>query len=309
MEKQLTIAIPSYNMEEFLDQCIGSMVTISEVGLQALEVICVNDGSKDRTSEIAHSYADRYPDTVRVIDKANGHYGSCVNAALKEATGRYFRTVDADDWIDSEALEILLRELAKIESDCVLTNFNINREGKIEKIEYNALRWGDEIDLTKEKIDMHYWLGMHMLTWKTDFLRRIGYRQTEGICYTDVQYSVLPLVQAKNLIALNIYLYQYRLGREGQSMDEMSLYRNRKHILKMLLDLNFELSQGTFLNYNSSEIINRFYKYAINTMMIEYLWNKSPLKMIRWNSDHSYKKWRMKNLRCFNLLKIIRYGE
>lgn len=151
MKKQLTIAIPSYNMEEYLDQCIGSMVNISEAGLKSLEVICVNDGSKDHTSEIAHRYAYKYPDTVRVIDKANGHYGSCVNAALKEATGRYFRTVDADDWVDSEALEILLRELSKIESDCVLTNFNVNRDGEIEKIEYNALRWSDEIDLIKEK--------------------------------------------------------------------------------------------------------------------------------------------------------------
>lgn len=278
MEKQLSIVIPSYNMEEYLDQCIGSMVNISEAGLQALEVICVNDGSKDRTSEIAHKYADRYPGTVRVIDKANGHYGSCVNAALKEANGRYFRIVDADDWVDSESLDELLGILPSIDSDAVLTNFNVCYEDRIEKVEYQGLSWDKETDLTNVEMPMHHWLGMHMLTWKTSLLREIGFKQTEGICYTDIQYASIPLLHTKTITPLNMVLYQYRLGREGQSMDNKSMYKNRHHFLKMLKDLFDVYSSIDSSNIGSEEIRNKFLGGPIVQMMIAYLWNERPSK-------------------------------
>lgn len=87
-EKTLSIIIPSYNMEAYLPQCLDSLLG-PDVPVELLDIIVVNDGSRDRTSEIAHSYANRYPDSIRVIDKANGNYGSCINAALPTARGRW----------------------------------------------------------------------------------------------------------------------------------------------------------------------------------------------------------------------------
>ena len=94
MEKILTIVIPTYNMQDYLHRCLDSLI-VPEEQMKHLEVLVVNDGSKDNSSAIAHEYQNKYPDTFRVIDKDNGHYGSCVNAALKIATGKYFRLVDA----------------------------------------------------------------------------------------------------------------------------------------------------------------------------------------------------------------------
>ena len=94
--KVLSLCIPSYNMEAYLGRCVDSL--LAEEVIDKLEIIIVNDGSKDRTLEIANAYRDRYPQSVVVVDKPNGHYGSTVNAALKVATGRYFRLLDADDW-------------------------------------------------------------------------------------------------------------------------------------------------------------------------------------------------------------------
>ena len=97
--KILTIIIPTYNMEQYLRKCLDSLI-VSEENMQRLEVLVVNDGSKDSSSAIGHEYEAKYPQTFRVIDKENGNYGSCVNRGLKEATGKYVKVLDADDYFD-----------------------------------------------------------------------------------------------------------------------------------------------------------------------------------------------------------------
>ena len=114
MSKVLSVCVPSYNMEKYLNRCIDSFL-VPEV-LDRLELIIVNDGSTDKTLSIANDYKARYPQTIVVIDKPNGHYGSCVNASLKVATGKYFRIVDADDWVDSKAMVEFVHALIFIEA-------------------------------------------------------------------------------------------------------------------------------------------------------------------------------------------------
>ncbi|MDE5929626.1 MAG: glycosyltransferase family 2 protein, partial [Muribaculaceae bacterium] len=122
MEKQISIIIPTYNMEKYIGKCLDSLLTPE---FEQVEVLVVNDGSKDRSSEIAHGYADRYSGSIRVIDKPNGNYGSCINAALPLATGRYVKVLDADDTFDTEAFSELVRMLADIDDDVVVTPFTV----------------------------------------------------------------------------------------------------------------------------------------------------------------------------------------
>ena len=102
MEKLLTIIIPTYNMEKYLDKCLSSLIVDDKELMTQLEVLVVIDGAKDRSSEIAHTYQDKYPDTYVVIDKENGNYGSCINRGLKEASGKYVKVLDADDYEEPE---------------------------------------------------------------------------------------------------------------------------------------------------------------------------------------------------------------
>ena len=97
MDKILTVIIPTYNMEELLPRCLDSFLIKDKKLMQQVEVLVVNDGSKDNSSSIAHRYEKLYPHTFRVIDKENGNYGSCVNRGLQEATGKYVKVLDADD--------------------------------------------------------------------------------------------------------------------------------------------------------------------------------------------------------------------
>ena len=83
--KLISFAVPSYNSQEYMRNCIDSLLT----GGNDVEVIIVNDGSKDDTLKIANGYAEEYPDIVKVIDKENGGHGSGVNAGLNLASGLY----------------------------------------------------------------------------------------------------------------------------------------------------------------------------------------------------------------------------
>ena len=148
MNKILSVVIPSYNMEEYLYRNVSSMM-IGEI-LDDLEIIIVNDGSKDRTSEIAHELQRKASQSIVVIDKENGHYGSCVNAALKIATGKYFRILDADDWMDSGEFVKFVNILKCIDVDCIYTPFaNVffNKNRKEYCIADNAV-WNKKIDLS-----------------------------------------------------------------------------------------------------------------------------------------------------------------
>lgn len=96
MQKLLTIVVPMYNVEKYVRKCLGSFVMPDKEKMNSLEVLCINDGSPDHSSEIAKQFQANYPATYRVIDKTNGNYGSCINRGLAEAKGLYFKVCDGD---------------------------------------------------------------------------------------------------------------------------------------------------------------------------------------------------------------------
>ena len=111
--KYISFAIPCYNSQDYMSRAIESILT----GGEEIEIIIVNDGSTDRTSEIAHEYRKQYPDIIRVIDKENGGHGDAVNAGLDSARGKYFKVVDSDDWVDEESLQKILELLRNLEEE------------------------------------------------------------------------------------------------------------------------------------------------------------------------------------------------
>lgn len=239
-EKLLTLAVPTYNLEKYLPACLHS-VTAPEVS-DALEVIVVNDGSTDGSLAVMRDFEQRRPDVVRVIDKPNGHYGSCINAALKEARGKYFRPLDADDRMDTGALVEFLDKLAHCDSDLVVTlrteyKFANGPEPEVVRYPLEDVDYGREYDLTRFSIPAHNphdEFNMHSMTYRTDLLRRVHLQHLEGICYTDFQYCFLPIDRARTLTIYPLYLYQYYIGREGQSTSLEALRRNFPHIRKVI---------------------------------------------------------------------------
>ena len=224
MDKVLSVIVPSYNMEAYLPKCLGSVVVAPEL-METLEVLVVNDGSKDRTSEIAHGFEARYPGTFRVIDKANGNYGSCVNRGLAEAKGFYVRILDADDSVDTAAFADYLKSLAEEAAkgdgaaDLVVTDYvTVDSTG-------TAIGHPD-FGLTAAARSLRDWrkgaerFTVHSVTYRTENVLRIGYRQTEGISYTDTEWIIEPMVTVRRLRYVPRAVTHYLLGRSGQTMEE-----------------------------------------------------------------------------------------
>ena len=101
MSKILTVVIPSYNVEQFLEKTVQSF--LADEVIQDIEILIVNDGSKDRTKEIGQQFEEKYPQSIKLVDKENGGHGSTINKGLSIAAGKYFKVVDGDDWVDTQA--------------------------------------------------------------------------------------------------------------------------------------------------------------------------------------------------------------
>ena len=125
MEKIISFIIPSYNVENCLPVCLDSFLIQESEGFSQLEVIVVDDGSRDRTAEIAGSYVKRFPSVYRLIQKENGGHGSAINAGSQAASGKYMKVVDADDWVVTENLGELVKRFSSCEADVVLTPFHM----------------------------------------------------------------------------------------------------------------------------------------------------------------------------------------
>lgn len=146
--KYISFAIPCYNSQDYMAHAIESILP----GGEDVEIIIVNDGSKDRTSEIAHEYMEKYPTIVKVVDKENGGHGDAVNSGLTHATGKYFKVVDSDDWVDEDALHKILEVLRHMEEDAMeldmlIANYVYEKVGAAHKkvIHYRNVLPQDEI--------------------------------------------------------------------------------------------------------------------------------------------------------------------
>ena len=235
-QKILSVVVPVYNMEDCLGRCLDSLLVNNQELFQMLEVIVVNDGSTDGTTVMAHRYEARYPSVFRVIDKANGNSGSCVNAGLAVATGKYFRQLDADDWLDTPLLEQFIPLLCEREEDLVSTpHKNCFSDGSYRLYDAHSVEYGraylmDDIRMHSLDIAM---LTMHSLTYRLDLLKSYDHWQQEGIYYTDVEQCYFATAHAHDIYFCDLCLYQYAIGREGQSVTIPMYSKNRDHLLKV----------------------------------------------------------------------------
>jgi glycosyltransferase involved in cell wall biosynthesis len=255
--KIISIVIPVYNMELYLSRCLDSILL--DKLLDKIEIIIVNDGSTDNSLVIANSYKMQFPQAVIIIDKPNGHYGSCVNAALKIASGKYFRILDADDCFDRAAFIKFAAYLQTIDADMVITNYSKDFMSGGRKI---VARHSSEKYIRQL-------LVMHAITYRTRILFDVKYRQSEGICYTDTEYCFYPLAVIKSIKYFDVVLYRYTIGREGQTVSTEIFYKNREHLYKVIKRMLEYLLYGNCLI--TLEIRELLYMKIIHAVYHYYL--------------------------------------
>lgn len=234
-EKLLTIVVPSYNASNYLDFNLQSFLKPSAP--EKLELVVVDDGSTDDTARIADAYHEQYPDIVKVVHKENGGHGSGINAGLAVATGLYFKVVDADDWVDHDALKRLLEFIESCEEhpDVIYNNYywRITDEAKTpdeyeKKVEFAEAFSGVEYHRVYdfESIADKCYIKMHNMTIRTEILKEHHLHIDEHCFYVDMEYILYPMPFVETIAFLPEFLYQYQIGRQGQSMDPAKMQRN-----------------------------------------------------------------------------------
>ncbi|MBE5878232.1 MAG: glycosyltransferase family 2 protein [Lachnospiraceae bacterium] len=223
--KLLSVAIPCYNSSAYMRKCIDSLLP----GGEDVEIIVVNDGSKDNTADIAEEYRQRFPSIVKVVNKENGGHGSAVNSGIEAATGLYYKVVDSDDWVNESAyMQILstLRELVQKGTpvDMFISNFVYEKEGEKRKkvMKYHHALPQNKIFSWKDvkHFKVAQYILMHSVIYRTGLLRECGLKLPEHTFYVDNIFVFNPLPYVNSMYYLDVNFYRYYIGRADQSVNE-----------------------------------------------------------------------------------------
>lgn len=266
-DKIITVSVAAYNLGKLIEKNIKSFIKCKKK--DKIEVLIINDGSTDNTKEIVEKYEKEYPDIIKLINKKNAGAGSTVNVGIENASGKYFRMVDGDDWIDSSNFDILIEKLEDTDVDMVLNNYEIFDAEKnkcIEECRVMGINKKNQI-IDFKNINKSFSLVMHQVIFKTEILKNNKIKLDNGF-YTDIEYLLYPLPYVKNFIYYDFSVYIYMVAREGQSMSFSSL---QKHIEDHQLVLNnliefYKVSNKKFDANKKNLVIKKISNIATNQL-------------------------------------------
>lgn len=255
--KTLSIIVPSYNSEAYMERCINSLLT----GGEAVEIIIVNDGSKDGTGKIADAYQEAFPTIIKVVHQENGGHGQAINSGLAVATGQFVKVVDSDDWVELHSYRKILAFLAKEEQvkeiDMLISNYVYEKQDQKNKKVMNYHRFlpierifsWDEV-----KFPFGKYLMMHSVIYRIDVLRKAQLELPKHSFYVDNLYIFEPLPKVEKMYYLDVDFYRYFIGRDDQSVNETVMIgriNQQIAINKKMVDYysTMEMTEANTLSY------------------------------------------------------------
>ncbi len=226
MDKLITFAVPCYNSAAYMDHCIETLLCAGEDA----EIILVDDGStKDDTPAKCDQWVEKYPDIIRAIHQENGGHGEGVNQGIRNARGLYYKVVDSDDWLDTDALQKVMAKLREFSAmpapvDMLIANYVYEHaEDNTQKVMgYKNVFPTDQI-ITWDSIHRFrtsQYLLMHSVIYRTQLLRDCRLELPKHTFYVDNIFVYQPLPYVKTMYYMNLNLYRYFIGRADQSVNE-----------------------------------------------------------------------------------------
>ena len=230
--KLLTVTVPCYNSQDYMRHRIESLLP----GGERVEILTIDDGSKDDTGRIADEYAEKYPTIVRVIHQENGGHGEGINQGLRHAAGTYFKVVDSDDWLSDDFpafLDLLEQCEARGGVDLAVTNYYyVHSDGIGDRsINYSSVlpegrvfTWADT-----RPFRIHQMLTIHSCTFRTENMRKWGCELPKHTFYEDNLMVYLTLPHTRRMVYMNADLYRYAIGRPDQSVQRTVMMKRYHH--------------------------------------------------------------------------------
>lgn len=242
--KTLSIAVPCFNSSDFMSKCVDSLLQCGK----DIEILLVDDGSSDNTLQIAQEYESKYPDIVKAIHQENGGHGEAVNTGIREATGLYFKVVDSDDWLDKDAMDEIMTYLRSqrdqtCPTDLVVANYVYEKvyENTTKTMSYRSIfpvrkqfTWSDVGYIPPTK-----YILMHSVIYRTNLLKDMGLKLPDHCFYVDNIFIYMPLPHVKSIYYIDVDMYRYFIGREGQSVNETTMMNRMDQqirVTKLMID-------------------------------------------------------------------------
>lgn len=301
MNIELSIIIPVYNVEQYLEECLDSIYAVENI---RKEVILVNDGSTDNSLEILKRYERKYSNITVLIDKRNGGLSSARNAGIKVARGEYISFIDSDDWVDSKNYEDFFKAGKKLRLDIIISEGFIKcyLKGETKLDEVYPKNFNNCIIAGKYFLEESYSKNIYRVeTCNKIYKRRLILDNNlyfkEGIIYEDELFTPLIFFEAKKVKKINRIFYNYR-QREGSIMRENGIrdfFSKYKIYFQLLFDKKF----------HSKILIKKiFWCYQFNFSNAKTLYLKEHFKLLFLpNLTFQDRLWLLKVLRCVKEIK------
>ena len=281
MEALVSIIIPMYNVEKYIDECIKSVINQT---YKNLEIILINDGSTDSSYDICKKYSEA-EDRIVLINKENGGAASAKNFGLKIAKGDYITFVDSDDFIQYDMIEYMVNEIEKTKADIIQCDFiNLYKDSKVIS----------KLDITEDTISSQMFLKLFLTEWKNSlFWNKLFKKEVikevyfkEGRCIDDEFFTYKCVINSESITISNKIVYNYRMRKSGVMKSENSqkqILRDRIDYLmeryNIVSDIYKDLDKE-FLEHMLTYFLIISRDYYIDENLITYI--KENIKYLKW---------------------------
>lgn len=268
---KLSIIVPVYGVEKYIDKCLNSLVKQS---LKEIEIIVVNDGTKDNSQKIIDKYVKKYPDKIKSYIKENGGQGSARNYGLEKANGEYIGYVDSDDFVEKDMYKKLYNKAKENNYDIVVCgNYNVSEDYQNKNIDTFINNYNTDLE--------NIFFGK-MAVWnkiyKRDILIKNKLEFKEKVWYEDLAFTLKAIMNSSTFAFIDEPLYDY-LIREGSTMNNSNVQRN----LEILDAFNDILS---YIQHNKKEE----YFSKIEFLAIDHIYISAIVRVLKAEADDKVKR-------------------
>lgn len=269
--KKVSIIVPVYGVEKYIDKCLDSLVKQS---LKEIEVIVVNDGTKDNSQKIIDKYVKKYPDKIKSFIKENGGQGSARNYGLEKASGEYIGYVDSDDFIEKDMYKKLYNKAKEKDYDIVVCgNYNVSEDYQNKNVDAFISNYNSDLE--------NIFFGK-MAVWnkiyKRDILVKNKLEFKKKVWYEDLAFTLKAIINSNTFAFINEPLYDY-LIRVGSTMNNSNVTRNLE-ILDAFDDILI------YIKHNKKEE----YLEKIEFLAIDHIYISAIVRVLKADADKNIKK-------------------
>lgn len=274
MEKKVSVIVPCYNAEQYIDRCVASLAS-QTIGVEALELIFVDDASTDTTFSKLTCWEQRFPNSILVIAcEQNGRQGRARNIGMEYAAAPYLFFLDADDWIEGETLEEMYRIAVETGVDTVIGQMGRDAGNGFIPDEFRFVgSYNEKVVLTKEQRRTFLECGMAAVCgrlYRTDFLREHKLSFLEETAYEDNYFGALVTALLTSYYALPKKYYHYY----ANTSSTVTSRNSSKHLERLqveLVTLEALCALGLDSEYHDA-VYGRFLKlYYLNTLHLLFM--------------------------------------